>query len=708
MTPRRVTLAMALHCHQPVGNFGWVIREAFERAYRPLIERLEQHPTVHVALHYTGCLLDWFELEEPQFIQRVARLVHRGQVEMIGGGYYEPILPIIPERDRQAQLRLLSETITRLFGQRPCGAWLAERVWEPQLAQTLARAGFDYTIVDDTHIRAARGWSPTLKEPSDVFGFYLTEDEGWTLRLFPSSKRLRYWMPFHPVQDTIEFLRACPDGSLVTFADDGEKFGFWPGTYRWVYEEGWLESWFKALEANAEWLTTMPFRECATLLPPAGQVYLPSMSYEEMVEWSGGNFRNFLVKYPEANLMHKRMLEISRRLDAVEQRHSRRASTAPAVSAVNGHRLSRARLTELARRELYQAQCNCGYWHGVFGGLYLQHLRQSVYRHLITAERWVERLEAPSAKARGVILRDVEGDGQAEVTLTTDELQLIVAPARGAAVMECDVRKAGINLGNTLMRQPEAYHATLAKATSSLVERLVGGGEHPPSIHELLGTKEEGLESLLVYDRYPRWSGIEHFLPVKPSADDLRRNVVRDLVEPLGAYRCWPAKRSATATGPAIEGERLVALPSDERGSHVLRMHKRVALHPKAPQWMWRLHVSHTGDAAPETRARESAWAGWLGVEWNLSLRDARALALHGASHGDSLVLEDADQHLRVTFTADRALDYFLFPIETVSGSEEGLERTYQGLSVWWGSAIHCAPGQPWELRLTQSIETWP
>ena len=315
-----VTLLLAFHCHQPVGNFGWVIREALERAYRPFLDRLERHPRVKVALHYTGCLLDWLAAEEPPFLQRVARLVQSGQVEIIGGGYYEPILSLIPERDRQEQLRRLSDTTTELFGQRPCGAWLAERVWEPQIAQTLARAGFDYTIVDDTHIRSAHGWSPELKKQEDVFGFYLTEDEGWALRLFPSSKRLRYWMPFHPVQETINFLRSCPPGAIVTFADDGEKFGLWPGTYRWVYEEGWLDQWFEALEANADWLTTSTFRSCATEQAPAGQVYLPCMSYEEMQEWSGGYFRNFLVKYPEANLMHQRMLEVSRRVHTAERR----------------------------------------------------------------------------------------------------------------------------------------------------------------------------------------------------------------------------------------------------------------------------------------------------------------------------------------------------------------------------------------------------
>ncbi|MDO8693718.1 MAG: DUF1925 domain-containing protein, partial [Sheuella sp.] len=530
MSPH-ITLLMALHCHQPVGNFGWVIREAFERAYRPFLECVERHPSVKVSLHYTGCLIDWLEREEPQFLGRVAQLVAAGQVEMIGGGYYEPILPLIPERDRQAQLQQLSEKITALCGQRPCGAWLAERVWEPQVAGTLASAGFDYTIVDDTHIRAALGWSPQLKAQEDIFGFYLTEDEGRYLRLFPSSKRLRYWMPFHPVQETIQFLRGCPSGSIVTFADDGEKFGLWPGTHRWVYEEGWLEQFFTALEAESSWLHTSLFRECATTQPPAGRVYLPCTSYEEMTEWSGGHFRNFLVKYPESNWMHKRMLEVSRRVQALEDRPPRAATRVQHVAA--------------ARDALHHAQCNCAYWHGVFGGLYLQHLRHGIYQHLIAAEQHLEAAE--TAHTGGLVTSlDIDGDGLLETKLTTPALQLVVAPCRGAAVVECDVRSVGINLGNTLMRQPESYHAALVKAKT---QHATVGGEQPKSIHDLLGAKESGLESFLLYDRHPRWSALDHLLAERPSVEQVTRSETTELIDPLGLYRCQPepARRGVTA-----------------------------------------------------------------------------------------------------------------------------------------------------------------
>ncbi len=136
MAPR-ISLALTIHNHQPVGNFGWVFAEVYEQAYLPMLEALERHPAVRLSLHYSGPLLDWLRAERPAFIARLATLVARDQVEILGGGYYEPVLASLPERDRIGQLRRMGDELESLFGRRPGGAWLAERVWEPDLPTSL-------------------------------------------------------------------------------------------------------------------------------------------------------------------------------------------------------------------------------------------------------------------------------------------------------------------------------------------------------------------------------------------------------------------------------------------------------------------------------------------------------------------------------------------------------------------------------------------
>ena len=226
---RRISLALAIHNHQPVGNFGWVFAEIYGQAYLPMLEALERHPGVRLSLHYTGPLLEWLQAERPEFIDRLRALVERDQVEVLGGGHFEPVLASLPKRDRIGQLTRMGDELEALFGRRPRGAWLAERVWEPDLPTALVDGGYEWTILDDAHFRAA-----AIPE-EDLWGPYTTEDQGEILTVFGTEQGLRYRIPFRAVDDVIGYLRdhATEDGSRVgMMGDDGEKFGAWPTTYR--------------------------------------------------------------------------------------------------------------------------------------------------------------------------------------------------------------------------------------------------------------------------------------------------------------------------------------------------------------------------------------------------------------------------------------------------------------------------------------------
>src|ERR1700690_268892 len=171
----KFNLVLLIHAHQPVGNFDEVMERTYERSYLPFVECVARHPRVRLGLHYTGSLLEWLAEKHPEYIQRIGALVARGQVEIVGGGFYEPILIAIPYEDRIEQIRRLSRFIEEHFGKRPSGAWLAERVWEPQLPAALAEAGVEYTLVDDSHFLTAGSENPQL------FGHYIPAECGDTV-----------------------------------------------------------------------------------------------------------------------------------------------------------------------------------------------------------------------------------------------------------------------------------------------------------------------------------------------------------------------------------------------------------------------------------------------------------------------------------------------------------------------------------------------
>jgi len=412
------------HCHQPVGNFDFVFEDAFTGAYEPFFRELSNFQGVRMSAHISGPLLEWISFNKPEFFDLFGKLVQAGRLELLGSGFYEPVLAAIPERDRIGQIEMMNNFLESCFNARPRGAWMTERVWEPQVASSLLESGIQYVVIDDFHLKSAG-----IGEDA-IDGYYLTENDGLPLAIFPISETLRYTIPFQPPDKTIEYLRRAHDAgkSVVVMMDDGEKFGLWPGTRDLCYKEGWLRSFFTALEENSDWLELATPSEVLDSILPSGTVYLPTASYFEMGEWTlpaekaelfagivhelkengqleryrqflrGGIWRNFFSKYPESNNMHKRMLSLSARIARLRSEHSSEA-------------------LEQATRELYRAQCNCAYWHGVFGGLYLPHLRHAIYHHLIAAQSAADDVEFPHGSPPAVTCEDLNMDAIAEIIL---------------------------------------------------------------------------------------------------------------------------------------------------------------------------------------------------------------------------------------------------------------------------------------------------
>jgi alpha-amylase len=503
MEPLR--FVFGLHLHQPVGNFDHVFAQHVEDVYRPLLDRLAGRGFLPIVLHLSGPLLEWLERHERAYLDRLGTLAADGKVEILLSGFYEPVLASLLRADRVEQIRWMHEAVRRRFGVDAKGLWLTERVWEPELAADLADAGVRYALVDDRHFLATGFAADQLHAP------LWTESDGRRLALFPIDERLRYLIPFRPPEETAHYLRELREAGhrLAVLADDGEKFGGWPGTKEWVYERGWLDQFMDTIGGLIERDEVRLSRldDALAEVPSNGLAYLPTASYTEMEGWSlppdaalrlarlrhdlgearaagpdgalvrGAHWRNFLVKYPESNRMHKKMQALS----ALCRRKGN-----PAI----------------ARRAIGRAQCNDAYWHGVFGGLYLPHLRDAIWRELALAEGELRR-----GRSLAWEVLDFDGDGHQEIWIHSESFSALVSPVRGAAVEEYTVFRSGINYANVLTRRREAYHDQ-ALARGAAAEHGNGGAA---SIHDL----EEGirLEARPALDAEDRALLLERILP---------------------------------------------------------------------------------------------------------------------------------------------------------------------------------------------------
>jgi alpha-amylase len=644
MAIRRLHLALVFHNHQPVGNFDWVLDELYAQAYLPMLDCVERHPRVKIALHYTGFLLDYLRERHPDFLKRVRARVQAGQVEVLGGGYFEPILPSIPDRDKHRQLVALREAVEDSFGRRPRGLWLAERVWEPSLAGDLAEAGYEYTVLDDSHFKMVG------IAGDRTFGYYQTEDQGRRLNLLITSQALRYSIPWHDVREVMGQLRgmAATEPRLALMGDDGEKFGGWPGTHEKCWERGWMDRFFRALERSSSWLETVLPADYIDQQPARGLIYLPPGSYPEMLEWSGGFWRNFLVRYPEINLAHKKMMRTSAKVE---------------LAARNGG-------GDGAVRDLLRGQSNDAYWHGVFGGVYLPHLRRAVWSSLLEAERAADAALHDNREWERVEVLDHDYDGHHDVLYESSAQNVYVSPALGGALVEWDLKERALNLLDCLQRRPEAYHEKL---------RGAGVGGQVDNIHEMVRAKEPGLEKRLSYDRLRRL-GLQAFLVTERTRPgQLRRSSYRELGDfAAGLFQLQgdPGRNVVLARESRLSGGR-----SPGR----VRMTKRLRL--EAGRACIDSGVELELVSGPRLRAK-------LLVVMNAAIFagvDDCTLELLGGGEGRRIDTEatmraTAGVRLRqrpldisMTMRLEPAAAVWYYPVETINNSESGYERVLQG-----------------------------
>jgi alpha-amylase len=283
---------MVIHDHQPCDNFGWVIEDAFEKAYKPFLDVLEKHPDIKVAMHYSGGLFEWIKTNRPLFFQKIKGLIHNDQIEILSGGFYEPVMSLLSKTDRLQQIQRMNSFIEKELGVKAKGLWLTERVWKPEFVETFLEAGLNYTFLDDNHLKKAGVSQETIKD-------YYVQENGFNI--FCGNKMLRYIIPFASVEEVKKYFVKIKDEKedvCLTFADDGEKFGFWPKTYDWVYRKKWLEKFFDMLVENKDLVETIKPSQMFSKKEGVLLEDIPSSSYSEMELWANGDFENFLVKYP--------------------------------------------------------------------------------------------------------------------------------------------------------------------------------------------------------------------------------------------------------------------------------------------------------------------------------------------------------------------------------------------------------------------------
>lgn len=639
----RVNFIFVLHFHQPVGQLEWVYERIYNNCYKILLDLLLEYPQIKIGAHISGPLLLSMSEKHTEFIEMVKELVRKGSLEPLAGAFGEAILPIIPREDMYKHVELYMNLFSNIFGMRPRGFWLSERVWEPSVVEPLAVNGIEYTIVDDYVLPKVIG------RDSSGYG-WATEDGGYRLKLLFIDERIRYLLPWESPDKVVRYIlgKGSDTGDrYVLWGSDAEKFGEWSDK---AWARTWLRQFFEMLIQYSDAIDIVKPSEYLDRYGVRGLVYPVYGSYDKMMMWSQGYFRNFLIKYRESNYMHKRVLWLRKKL---------RKLNAP----------------QDAWRYYYLAQCNDAYWHGLFGGIYITHLRQAVYENVIRAEMIAEEAAGYyTTKDVYISLEDMDFDGHDEVVVETRYLDLFIKPNDGGTIAEISFKHPRYmhNIVSTMSRYEEPY---LAVSTTF----------RPDWYQRTCARDHLWAFGIMLWD----WVNNTPFIDQSDLA--------------LGSYRVELMKENAIMLrfGGHFYGEQK-PVPVD--------VIKHIEVDPKKPRIRVIHRVKNVGDDSFSTR---------IGFDYHLSPRIPRRKgedyqlysSMPGVFKHPEEVYIGVGRILRIVnevpieIRLDKDIDIWVAPIITPTRTEKGIMDILQAMAIMFSKATILNPGNAYELSIEIALE---
>lgn len=424
----------------------------YEYSYKPFLKLLYNHENTRFTMYYSGLLIEWLEKHHSEFVDVLTEMVKRKQVELLGGAFFEPLLPMIPKTDRIGQIERLTTHIRKCFGRRPRGAWIPESVWDQRIAATLNAGGLEYAFLRDSSFR--------LSQNDYSFQPVLTEDQGKTLTLLPVAHELSQRMFRETPAAIVDDLRriAVAHGGrgpepVVSLLFDGSRLGFRQDEAESAV--AWYDSFLAEITRNGDWIKVDLPGRTARGGEPRQRIYAPASALTDLTDWAyryagetrqtvpaedrERSFRSVMERYPESARLYARMQH-----------------THVLVNQVRGDKYRKM----TAREELWRGQSHYAYWHNRTGGIYRASLRKATYAALIEAEK--------TTRERGIFIPavsrlDVDLDGEEEILFQGNEMNAYV-DRRGGRLFELDYLPRNWNYLDTFARRPEPFHDAATEA----------------------------------------------------------------------------------------------------------------------------------------------------------------------------------------------------------------------------------------------------
>ncbi len=438
---QKTRIIFGTYNHIPEGAGESDFESAYQICWRPFLSVLYRFPEISAALHYSGTVLQWLENRHPEFLMLLDEMSLRKQIEILGGAFFAPLMPMIPGSDRLGQTEMLTTFLRKSFNKKPHGFWLQDYAWESSMPSVLRTCGYDYTFLTEGHFRQAGIPRGDLDEP------FLTEDQGRSVAVFPvydASESLPSLIPMEKAIDWI--LKESGEIPLISLMYDGSLS---PELWRLSELESpdvFFERSFAAMQRNAlVYETTLPARYFKTV-KHFRKAYFPPCSSLSLSLAASGEAASPLppLQAPACHANTRRILVAD---EAAGKLYAKMQYVRILVGQLRGDKSRK----KTAQEELWRGQCGAAYWCGQEGGIRNPGIRARAYSALLEAEKTTR---PHGYRAEGLIRTDLDFDGEKELLFQGGDTNAYVH-LRGGAIFELDSLSSRTNYVNSSSRPGE-------------------------------------------------------------------------------------------------------------------------------------------------------------------------------------------------------------------------------------------------------------
>ncbi len=661
----KLKVILGAHNHIPLGSTNEEFELTYQSKLKPLITSLYKFPKIPTVLHYSGVLLQWLEKHHPEFFMLLEELVNRKQVEILGGGFYEPLLPLLPLTDKIGQVEMLTTYLRKKIGKRPRGCWLPGMVWEQNLTGALQASGMDYIFLNETQFIAAGFKGSETQRPC------ITEDQGKTIIVYPIQN-------YEDIKNEGEFKQYLR--SLVApQGDDNDRIvSFFPQDFTFLRnledtQEEAISRFFGVLAFMEDQIElTLPSRSLRTI-KIYKKAYFPNSADPQTMYWAmdterkknfdtlrrletqglipgatsfvfGAFPRQFLVRYPEANGIYSKMMY-----------------THILINQLRGDKYRK----RTAREELWKAQGCDGFWHIGNGGVYKNSLRKAMYRSLLEAEK--------ISRERGIftpsiLAFDFDLDGEREYLLQGAEINGYIK-TEGAGLIELDYLPKAWNYLDTFSRKRESYHE---------VAGVEDGYRRAAFLDRLLAP--EATLAQAMEGRFPHSRCLFRKSYEMINIDKVKQGITFKLM--------------SDEEGPfnTVEVEKTYYLKKNVLFVHYKLINRGVD--PKRFNFSTQVDLSFAGDS--ETDQEIEKIEADQKRHLNLENQEAR--------NADGLVFHDLNNGVTLTLDSSTSFDAWIMPIRTPCRMNDTMVDEYQSTCVIVTKPVILAPEESWETQFSLQI----